>query len=397
MVNIIVAGCDGYIGYPLVQHLLKRGHKVYGIDYFYRRKNVSELGLESIIPIKDWDERLHALDNIDKGIIRFGSTDIATDHESLLALFEVFRPEGIINLAQQPSAAYSMISPEHAAWTISNNVNGLLNIFWAMREYTPKAHLVTLGTLGEYGFPNMNIPEGFFKIEFDGMHDILPFPKQPGSVYHTSKVMASDLGWFAARIWELRCTDIMQGVVYGTRTPSMTDPVYQTRYDVGECFGTMINRAVACAIMEHPIIPYGTGLQTRGYIALRDSIKCLTLAIENPPSDDDSIHGYRVINQFDECYTCNDLADLIVDVALNFDLKAEVKHIPNPRIEAEVHYYNPQHEKLYKMGWRPTRTLGDELVTMFEDLIPHKEIMLKYKDKIVPHIKWRPDHTSIKE
>jgi len=394
--RILVCGVDGYIGFPLTIHLLKRGHEVYGVDCFYRRKMVRERGLESIIPIADWNTREKELKRI--GNFHFKQIDIAEDYERLKLVFKDFRPEGIVNLAQQPSAAYSMIDPRHANFTMRNNVQGLLNIFWAMRDYTPESHVVTLGTMGEYGFPNMPIPEGFFEIEFEGMKDIVPFPRQTNSVYHTSKVQATDLAWMACRVWELRATDIHQGVVYGTRTEDMDNPALRTRFDVGECFGTMINRAVACAVMGHPIVPYGTGMQNRGYIALRDSIRCLTLAVENRPTDDDSIHGYRVINQFDECYTCNELGEKVKKVANEkFGLNATIQHIENPRVEAEVHYYNPHHEKLYKMGWRPTRTLEEELVTMFEDLIPLKERMLKFKDKIIPKIKWRPKHVAIKE
>jgi len=394
--RILVCGVDGYIGFPLTIHLLKRGHEVYGVDCFYRRKMVRERGLESIIPIADWNTREKELKRI--GNFHFKQIDIAEDYERLKLVFKDFRPEAIVNLAQQPSAAYSMIDPKHANFTMRNNVQGLLNIFWAMRDYTPESHVVTLGTMGEYGFPNMPIPEGFFEIEFEGMKDIVPFPRQTNSVYHTSKVQATDLAWMACRVWELRATDIHQGVVYGTRTEDMDNPALRTRFDVGECFGTMINRAVACAVMGHPIVPYGTGMQNRGYIALRDSIRCLTLAVENRPTDDDSIHGYRVINQFDECYTCNELGEKVKKVANEkFGLIATIQHIENPRVEAEVHYYNPHHEKLYKMGWRPTRTLEEELITMFEDLIPLKERMLKFKDKIIPKIKWRPKHVAIKE
>jgi UDP-sulfoquinovose synthase len=395
-VRILVCGADGYIGYPLSMHLLKKDHEVYGIDCFHRRRMVKERGLESIIPITPWPLREKELERL--GTFRFNNLDISEDYDKLSQVFKEFRPEGIVNLAQQPSAAYSMIDPQHANFTMRNNVQGLLNIYWAMRDYTPESHVVTLGTMGEYGFPNLPIPEGFFEIQFEGMKDIMPFPRQTNSVYHTSKVQATDLSWMTCRVWELRATDIHQGVVYGTQTEDMDNELLRTRFDVGECFGTMINRAVACAVMGHPIIPYGSGMQKRGYIALRDSIKCLTLAAENRPTDDDSIHGYRVINQFDECYTCNELADVVQDVANDeFGLDASVQHIENPRVEAEVHFYKPHHQKLYNMGWRPTRTLKQELVTMFEDLIPLREKLLKFKKKIIPKIKWRPDHTAIKK
>jgi len=786
-VRILVCGWDGYIGYPLVQNLLVRGHRVFGVDYFYRRRMVRERGLESIIPIASYSERARALQRL--GEFDYAIIDIAEEYPKIAKVFRDFRPEAIVNLAQQPSAPYSMIDPEHARFTIRNNVQGALNLLWAMRDYAPESHIVTLGTMGEYGCfdekteiltedgwksfkdltlndkvatrsctsrkivfkkprsiikyhykgkmylqqntridfcvtldhrifvqkrsnrkykelvlksvdevkgkrmvydvgfewegvdkkyfvlpptkmlytgpktdrsrikeavlaylnrnstfteiareydidyrtlskyvnktkqeslgviegksveakkipmdlwvsffgwyisegsvpnrkdrlvhygvvvkqkgkwvneiraifkkmseilnckmsetsegdkikftlwskqlaeylrtfghakdkyipkelknlnkrllrklfeglikgdgephgrgwryytiskrladdvqeialklgygaiiskksngyyvhicrtprvhvnhgkqtdrfvdydgmvydvdvggdgivfvrrngkpvwsgncPNMPIPEGFFEVEYEGMRDILPFPKQTNSVYHTSKVMTSDLAWFAARVWELRITDIMQGVVYGTRTDTMTEPVYRTRFDIGECFGTNVNRAVACAVVGHPIVVYGSGFQRRGYIQLRDSVACLTLVTENHPTDDDSIHGYRVINQFDESYSCEEIAYIVKKVGEeHFGLNVKVKNIPNPRIEPEVHYYNPHHEKLYKMGWRPTKTIEEGLIEMFEDLIPLKDRILKFKDKILPKIKWRPEHVAIKK
>jgi len=380
----------------LAQNLLLRGHSVYGVDAFYRRMNVKEQGLDSIIPIASPRKREEALKKL--GNFQFESFDIARWYEGLAKVFREFKPEAIINLAQLPSAPFSMISPRHANWNITNNVCGLMNILWCMREYTPESHVVTLGTLGEFGQSvNMNIPEGFFRVEYEGMTDILPFPKQPGSVYHTSKVMASDLAWFAARIWELRITDCMQGVVLGTRTDTMTKPELRTRFDIGECFGTMVNRAVACAVMGHPIVPYGSGFQKRAYIQLRDSIDCLTLLAENHPTNDDSIHGYRVVNQFDENYTCNEIAELVKEVGESeFGLEVEIKHIPNPRVEPEFHYYNPKHEKLYKMGWKPKITIREALIEMFEDLLPLTERLKKFEDKIIPKIKWRPDHVAVK-
>jgi UDP-sulfoquinovose synthase len=396
MMRILLCGYDGYIGYPLAQHLLRRGHELMGIDALHRRRMVGERGLTSIIPIVDPQQRERALQRM--GMFKQGILgDIARNYEVVRRVFQEFQPEGIINLAQQPSASYSMIDPFHARWTIENNVHGLLNILWAMRDFAPTSHVVTLGTMGEYGTPNVPIPEGFFEVEYEGYTDILPFPRQTNSVYHTSKVMASDLSWFAARVWELRITDIQQGVVYGTRTNTMDTPELRTRYDVGECFGTMINRAVACAIMKHPIIPYGSGRQKRAYIALQDSINCLTLAIEHPPTDDDSIHGYRIINQFDDCYNCDAIAANVAKIAKTFDLNAEIHHIENPRIESEVHFYQPHHEKLYNMGWTQTRSLDEELVTMFEDLLPLKDTLTHYQQRIIPTIKWRPIHTAIKQ
>lgn len=393
--KILLLGADGYIGYPLCQNLLLRGHKVYGVDAFYRRINVKNEGLESIIPIASSQTRTETLKKM--GDYQFTPFDISSDYERLSGIFKTFQPETIVNLAQLPSAAFSMISPGHANWNILNNVCGMSNVLWCMRDYAPESSVVTLGTMGEYSAPNMNIPEGFFKVEYEKLTDILPFPRQPNSVYHSSKVMASDLAWFAARVWELRITDVMQGIVYGTKTSTMTQPELRTRFDISETWGTYINRAVACAVMGHPITPYGSGLQTRAYIQLRDSIACLTLLTENYPTNDDSIHGYRVINQFDENYNCNEIAEIVKDVGeTEFNLDVTIQHVPNPRIEPEYHYYNPKHEKLYKMGWKPTMTLREGLKEMFQDLLPLKKTLEKYQKYILPKILWRPDHVAVK-
>jgi len=352
------------------------------------------MGSQSAIPISSVFERTKALQKL--GDYQFRYLDIAAMPEKLAECIRSYRPEAIVNLAQQPSAAFSMSNLENASWTVQNNVLGALNLLWCMREYVPDSHLVTLGTMGEYGCPNLPIPEGFFKVTYRGMTDILPFPRQTNSVYHTSKVQTSDLAWFAARVWELRITDVMQGIVYGTRTDTMTEDVYRTRFDIDECFGTMINRATACAVIEHPILVYGSGLQTRAYIQLRDSIKCLTMMTENHPTDSDSIHGYRVVNQFDESYSCREVAEIVRDVAGALGYDVEIEHVPNPRIEPEVHFYEPEHEKLYNMGWKPTVTIREGVREMIEDLSVYRERIEKLKDVLRPKIVWRPKHTAVK-
>jgi len=389
--RIAILGMDGYLGFSLLLHLLNKGHEVVGLDNFSRRAMVKEVGSISAIPIVPMKKRLETIkEEFGKDVI-FKQGDVL-DYNLVKAFFRKHKPEAICSLAQIPSAPYSMIDAEHGVKVQTNNVCGILNILWAMRDEIPKSSLTTLGTLGEWSFPNVPIPEGFFEVEFKGMKDILPFPRSGNSCYHVSKIQSSHNAWFSCRVWELRVSDIHQGVVLGTRIPEMGDnPNLRTRFDFCSIWGTMVNRAVACAIIGHPIIPYGSGMQTRGYIALRDSIECLTLSLENHPTDDDSIHGWRVINQFDESYSCNELAELVQKVATEkFDLDVQIEHIENPRIEAEIHFYQPIHEKLYKMGWRPTKTIEEELEVMFKDLLPHKERMLRYKDKILPTIRWRP-------
>jgi len=376
-----ILGIDGYLGWSLCLKLLDRGHRVVGIDNFFRRRAVEDLGSQSVIPISSMEERIEAAN----GEISFeeGST---LDFDFLSEFIEKHNLDVIANLAQQPSAAYSMRGVEEATFTQENNVCGGLNLLWATKN--KDIPIVTIGTLGEYGCPSMNIPEGFFKVEYEGMEDILPFPKQGPSFYHVSKQQTTDNVWFACRTWVMRVTDVMQGVVYGTRTPEMEDSKLRTRFDIDECFGTAINRFVASAVSEHPITVYGTGMQKRGYIPLRDSMECLRLIIENPPNYEDSYHGHRVINQFHEYYSINELAEKVKKIGEEeFDLSVEVRNLENPRIEPEYHYYEPKHEKLQKMGYEPSTTLEEELKIMFEDLLEHKDRIVK--EKIVPKIRWR--------
>lgn len=390
--RVLVCGVDGYIGFPLALHLLKRGHKVFGIDNTLRRQMVDEVGSISAIPIPNTFTRFRHLRKI--GDYNYKRLDISlpNTYGSLIRLFEKFKPESIVNLAQIPSAPYSMIDVFHACKAYRNNTMGIMNLIWCMRKYAPTTPMTTLGTMGEYEQPNMPIPEGFFKVEYRGMNDILEFPRLGGSFYHVSKTSSSKILYYACRTWDIMGTDIMQGVVYGTRTNDMgepPDPKLRTRFDFDECFGTMINRACVSAVIGHPMVPYGLGEQIRAYIALRDSIQCLTISVENPPNVEDSIHCYRVLNQFDESYSCNEVAKRVAKVAQELGILTEIKRITNPRVEKEIHYYNPEHEKLYKLGFRPTHTLDEELKIMLSDLLQYENRILEYKDKILPTIKWR--------
>jgi nucleoside-diphosphate-sugar epimerase len=296
-----------------------------------------------------------------------------------------FRPEAIVHLGEIPSAPYSMIDVYHCNETMMNNIVGTNNLLYAMHKFTPDCHMVKLGTMGEYGTPNIDIPEGFFEVEYRGRRDRLPFPRQPGSWYHLTKVHDTFNIMFACKVWGLRSTDIMQGVVHGIRTDEMTRDELLTRFDFDEVWGTALNRFCAQAVIGHELTPYGKGGQTRGYIALRDSIQCLTIAVENPPDKGE----YRVFNQFDECYSVNELAEHVVKVASELGLDARVWNIENPRVEAEEHYYNPDHDSLYKLGFKPTHTLDDELRITLKELLRWKDRIEAKKGRIMPTIKWR--------
>ncbi len=386
--KVFIAGIDGYLGWSLAQHLTARGHEVAGNDLFLRRQWVSEVGSQSAIPIYSIDERLQAFrERFGKDLnFREGSL---LDYEFLRTYLADFQPDAIVHLAEMPSAPYSMMDQAHAAFTQTNNVIGSLNVLWAMREACPTAHLVKLGTMGEYGTPNVDIPEGFIEIEHRGRKDKLPFPRQPGSFYHLTKVHDTHNTIFACKIWNLAATDIMQGVVFGTQIDAMgDDPRLRSRLDFDQCFGTAINRFCCQAVIGHPLTLYGSGAQTRGFLPLRDSMQCLTIALENPPKPGE----YRVFNQFEECYTIEELAYKVREAGAAVGLEVEIEHFDNPRTEQEHHYFNPDRQHLIDLGYQPTHDIAAEMQIMLKDLMQHKDRILEKRDILIPDIRWDGTH-----
>jgi nucleoside-diphosphate-sugar epimerase len=329
-------------------------------------------------------ERLKAFKNATgKEILFYHGDLVETSFTDLVIKKE--NPECIVHLGQMPSAPFSMIDVRHCNYTQINNIIGHNNILFAIKDHSPECHLLKLGTMGEYGTPNVDIPEGFFEIEYNGRMDKLPFPRQPGSWYHLTKVHDTWNLMFANKIWGIRATDVMQGVVHGIMTPDMINNDLLTRYDFDEVFGTAINRFVAQAVIGHQLTPYGKGGQTRGYLALRDSIQCFTLAIENPPDEGE----YRVFNQFDECYSANELAERVSMVAKKFGLEGKIWNIPNPRLEAEEHYYKPYMKCLPNLGFKPIYSINDELNITIPKLMEFKERIEIKRNCIMPKIMWR--------
>ena len=382
--RVLIAGVDGYLGWPLALTLAQRGHEVGGIDAYYRRDWVAEMGSQSATPLRRMTERLQAFHDAFGESLDFRRGDLR-DYNVVLNLVRAFEPDAIVHLGEQPSAPYSMMDVQHAVYTQTNNIVGTLNLLFALREACPRAHLVKLGTMGEYGTPNIDIPEGFFTIEYRGRTDTLPFPRQAGSWYHQSKVHDSHNVAMACRIWGLRSTDIMQGVVYGTRVEAMgEDERLVTRFDFDQCFGTAINRFCAQAVIGQPLTPYGKGGQRRGFLPLRDSVQCLLLAVLNPPGDGE----YRVFNQFEETYSVFDLAEKVKKVGDQLGLGVEIRATENPRIEKEEHYYKPDREQLVRLGYRPTRDMEAEIRIVLGDLIRYRDRIVARKRALLPDIRW---------
>lgn len=382
--KVLVTGVDGYSGWPLALHLLARGHDVVGLDNFVTRRRVKEVGSWSATPIPSFPNRQKAVREVLGKELGFYRGDLG-DYEFVHNVLAREKPDSVVHLAEQRSAPYSMIDVHHAVATQVENLTGTLHLLYAMRDTCPQAHLVKMGTMGEYGTPNTDIPEGFFEMEFHGRKDFVPFPRQGGSWYHWSKVFDSGDVMFASKIWGLAATDVMQGVIYGIRTPEITDRRLLTRFDFDETWGTALNRFIAQAVLGMPITPYGKGEQRRGFLALEDSMQSLRLAVENPAAPGE----YRVFNQFDAEYSVNGLAEITARVAKEFGLSPVIEHPPDPRVEAEKHYYNPIHEHLPALGYRRSRNLEDVVREIFHDLVHFRRRLEAKRHVVLPTVQWR--------
>lgn len=382
--RVLIAGVDGYLGWPLAMYLTRRGHTVAGADNYYRRDWVQEMGSQSATPIRRMTERLEAFrENFDQNL-RFFKGDL-TNYNFVENMLRGFKPDAVVHLGEMPSAPFSMIDVEHTTWTQVNNIVGTLNILYSMRDICPEAHLVKLGTMGEYGTPNIDIPEGFFEIEYRGRKDRLPFPRQAGSWYHQTKVHDSNNVMFACRVWGLRSTDIMQGVVYGTRIDEMGDDErLLTRFDFDQSFGTAINRFCCQAVVGEPISPFGKGHQKRGFLALRDSMQCLTIAVENPPAPGE----YRVFNQFEDVYDITELAGKVGRAAASLGIMTDIRNLENPRKELEDHYYNPDHRHLLDLGYEPSGDMDSEIALMLGDLMKYRDRIEARREVLIPDVRW---------
>ena len=381
--RILILGGDGYLGWPTAMYLSSRGHEVSVADNMLRRRMHLERSTDSLTPILGLDQRVEAWRRESGRSIAAHVGDLC-DPEFAEQIVRETQPEAIVHYGEQPSAPYSMIDRSHAVFSQRNNVEGTLNIMWAMKQLVPDCHLVKLGTMGEYGTPNIDIEEGYIEIEHNGRRDTLPFPKQPGSFYHLSKVHDSHNIHFACRVWDFRATDLNQGVVYGIETDEMAiHPDLATRFDYDELFGTVLNRFCLQAIIGQPLTVYGKGGQTRGFINIRDTLRCVELACENPADRGEM----RVYNQFTETFTVFELAKTVQQAMADYGGSIEILPVPDPRVEAEEHYFNPKAEKLLGLGLEP-HFLSEELVkSIFATVERHRDRVIE--SAILPATKWR--------
>ena len=383
--RILILGGDGYLGWPTAMHLSSAGHTVGLVDNFARRGIDDELGTSSLVPIGTLAERIDLWRELTGIDLAWHKGDI-TDPDFVHRVVREFGPECVLHYAEQKSAPYSMIDQAHAVHTQASNVVGTLNVLYAIVEHDPSIHLLKLGTMGEYGTPNIDIEEGWLTVTHRGRTDTVLFPKRPPSMYHLSKVHDSHNIEFACRVWGLRATDLNQGVVYGHDTEHTTlHPGLMTRFDYDEAFGTVLNRMVVQAVLGMPLTVYGAGGQTRGFINIADTVECIRLAAEHPPEAGE----YRVFNQFTESLSVNDIAER---VAAAYPGQCRIERIENPRVELESHYYRAAHTRLLDLGLVP-HLLDDALLeSLFSTVNRFKE----HADPsvILPRIRWRADSAA---
>ncbi len=381
--RVLVIGGDGYCGWATALHLSNRGYEVGIFDSLVRRHWDAQLCVDTLTPIAPIQTRLQRWKDLTGKTIDLFIGDL-NDYPYLEKAMLQFQPDAVVHFGEQRSAPFSMIDREHAVLTQANNVIGNLNLLYALRDHFPDCHLVKLGTMGEYGTPNIDIEEGYITIEHNGRKDTLPYPKQPGSFYHLSKVHDSHNIHFACKIWGLRATDLNQGVVYGVLTEETgMDELLINRLDYDGVFGTALNRFCIQAAVNHPLTVYGSGGQTRAFLDIRDTVRCVEIAIANPAE----AGKFRVFNQFTEMFSVGDLAMMVKKAGNTLGMNVDINYLENPRVEAEEHYFNAKNTSLLDLGLQP-HYLSDSLL---DSLL---NFAVKYKDRvdssqILPKVKWR--------
>jgi UDP-sulfoquinovose synthase len=367
--NVLILGGDGYLGWPTAMHMTAHGHHVAVVDSYLRRSLCREENVEPLVEVPNLHQRTALWESISGYYIPTFIGDL-TKWEFVDEVFRKFSPEAIIHYAEQPAAPYSMLNRSAATLTLRNNLEVTANVIFAVQQFNPDVHIVKLGTMGEYGTPDIDIEEGWLEIEHKGRRQRFLYPRQAGSLYHTTKIMDTDLLWFYVRTWGLRVTDLMQGPVYGIFTEENRDheDLYPfLNYD--ELFGTVLNRFVIQAVADYPMTVYGKGGQTRGYLNIIDTLNCVRLSLENPAQKGE----LRIFNQFTETFSVNQLAQKVQRVARSMGFKAEISTVENPRKEAEEHYYNPAHTGLLDLGLKPQFLTDEVLSEMVEFAARHKK------------------------
>ncbi|MCF6247403.1 MAG: NAD-dependent epimerase/dehydratase family protein [Desulfobacula sp.] len=381
--RVLILGGDGYLGWPTAMNLTAGGHKVAVADNYLRRNICREEDSESLFNVPNLHDRVKLWKKISGHKVDVYIGDLC-EWDFISNLFIQTKPEVVIHYAEQPSAPYSMLNRNTATLTIKNNINVTANVIFAVKEYAPDAHIIKLGTMGEYGTPNIDIEEGWINIDHKGRNQKFLYPRQAGSLYHTTKVMDTDLLWFYVRMWDLKVTDLMQGPVYGLHTDeNQGNENLFPFFNYDELFGTVVNRFIVQAVADYPLTVYGKGGQTRGYLDIRDTLQCVKLSIDNPAKKGE----LRIFNQFVETFSVNQLAEKVQHAGKKFNLDVKIKSLSNPRKEAEDHYYNPAHTGLLDLGLKPHYLTEDVLAQMMETVLKYKSTIKE--SSIFRGVKWQ--------
>jgi|APSaa5957512535_1039671.scaffolds.fasta_scaffold14522_2 UDP-sulfoquinovose synthase len=385
MSHVLILGGDGYLGWPTAMYFSAKGYQVTVVDNYFRRNICDELNIGMLYAVLTLEERARVWHEKTGFEIKVIIGDLA-DPELMRSLFTgknvsyqwsidnkfTGTPETVIHYAEQPSAPYSLMNYKTANFTLSNNLLVTNNLMFAVKDLSPETHIIKLGTMGEYGTPNIDIEEGWIDIKHKGREDKFLFPRQAGSIYHTSKIMDTDLMWFGCRMWGLRVTDLMQGPVYGMETEeSKIDDRLKTIFNYDELFGTIVNRFITQAVIGYPLTVYGKGGQTRGYLNIKDTLQCVHMA-EKKPAEPGELNIY---NQIMETFTVNQLAELTQQAGNELGYNVKIKNIKNPRVEQEEHYYNPSYQGLIELGVKPNYLTKQSMKGMFD-------VVSRYKNKI---------------
>jgi len=383
--RILILGGDGYLGWPTAMRLAARGDVVMVVDNYLRRTMARETGSEPLVATPNLEERaeIHAAITGLQLQVEIGD---CTDQPFVSRVFTEFQPDAVVHYAEQPSAPYSMMGYEEARRTLHNNIGATFNVIWAVMQHAPDCHIVKLGTMGEYGTPNIDIEEGWLDVEHNGRRDRFLFPRQGASLYHTTKILDTDLLWFYVRSHGLRVTDLMQGPVYGLSTAEADlDPRLAPHFHYDDIFGTVLNRFLVQAVAGVPLTVYGSGAQTRGFLNLEDTLQCVELALRHPATKGE----LRIMNQFTEQFSVRELADRVSEVGNRLGLRVCVTSIVNPRKEREEHYFNPQHRALLDLGLEPHYLTDDVMADLLERVRRHRDAI--DVGRIMPRVRWREE------
>lgn len=393
--HILILGGDGYLGWPSAMYFSARGHEVTVVDNYLRRNKCTEIDVGMLYPVPSLQQRAKLWHEKTGHEIKVVIADLA-EPEVMRSLFDgrakydwavdgrfTGIPDTVVHYAEQPSAPFSLIDYKTANLTVSNNLLVTNNLMFALKDLARETHVVHIGTMGEYGTPNIDIEEGWLEVEHKGRKDTFLYPRQASSLYHTTKIMDTDLMWFAVRMWGLRITDLMQGPVYGLEThESEGDARLYPIFNYDEIFGTIINRFITQAVVGYPLTVYGKGGQIRGYLNINDTLQCVGKSVETPAKAGE----LRIFNQIMETFSVMDLAEMTQRVGEKLGYDVAIEHLENPRKEAEKHYYNPTYQGLIDIGVEPHFLTDEVMEGMFRVVDRYRGNIRK--DVIFRGVKW---------